>query len=520
MRELLDWSAIYQKTLTKFLEEISEDEFRHLLPFFEKRTAKPRGVLLKSGSIEIESRVVLDGIIGKFYLGDLKRLYFKGDICVDLDSFTSHQASKFELKVLQEVKYFSLSYTNAKIVLNMFPKLIALNKELHRIIRHQEDEWEVLLQSPYIEARKELNRRYPGFEAYLSQKQLAALLGVAPKTISRSNSLELAKARNSKIIRNYKENLKYPFVSKIHPQVESIDELATVWGATIHRIFTGTKDENRYKKLQLTWLVARLFPEADQLRFAWLAKFYALLFAMNDFTDQLPFGLKEEIWKEISKAIVGVFENNICLVLSKSIMAYRNAFYDLWQKLPDLVQGHQEYLDFIQDEIRLYLESNVWKARNIDLELIPDLEEYRRQRSYFSGSELTLSLIPLGMDCPLETLKLPFEKTQEIRSLANKLIYLSDDLFSFEKERGLVDFHNLLRLCVHHEKLNEEDAREMIIREHKKTLQQFMDLAAWFENSKEPVYREIVKQIQYKLSGAASWTLFDTNRHLKLLEEN
>ena len=515
----MDWSPVHLKPLLDYIKKVSEEEYALLSPYIEKETSKPGEVLLKSGATEIESRFILQGMVGKFYLGKLERLYVQGDVCVEMESYSNQLPSRFELKVLQQAKFTRLPYKNANLILEKYPQFEELSEELYRLFRYREEEWKAVSMLPFEQARTALNKHHPGFESILTQKQLADLLGVDRKTITRHNHKEYAEAKLKRIIRYYKSNLKYPFESRVHDEVDKLDAQTLVWGGIIHRLFSGTRDESKYKNLRLTWLSARLYPDASWEKLTWIARLYALLFAMDDFTDQLPEGIKAEVWGEISCGFYGVLEGANCMILPKSIMAYRNAFYELWMKLPKLVNHDPSYLGYLRDEIQLYLKSNAWEAENRDRKVIPTMEDYLIQRPFFSEGQLSISLTPLAMDCDYSEIKDAFIKSKAIRNLAAKLIFITNDLFSYEKEKGVGDFHNLMILKIHHEQLKEDRAREEIMKYHRQTLLEFITQAEVFRKSKSPTEQELLKQIEFKISGAAGWSLYDTSRYHKLSNE-
>ena len=521
MKIKLNWSPVQFKPLLDHLEKMSEEDYNKVSVFFELSHLKAGQVIIQSGDTELESRFVLDGMIGKLYKGKLKRFYVKHDVCVEMESYTSQLPGKYELKVLQDATFTRLSYKNANLILKEYPDFENLSEELYRVARHDEKEWEATLTLHYSEARRILNRKYPGFEAIISQKQLAGLLGVDPKTLRRRDKMELAKEKLIRVIKTYRQKLKYPFDSKLHPSVELLENQTIIWGAIIHRIFYATREENEYKKKRLTWLSARLYPEASWHKLNWIARLYALLFSMDDFTDQLPDGMKGELWDEISLGLTGVLNGENCHVLSKSVLSYRNAFYDLWSKFPDLHEpGGREYRELIGGEIRSYLSSNLWEAVNRTQHLVPDLQEYRKRRPFFSGGKLAISLSPLGMDGSFDQMKDAYHQSRKIQDTAARLIYLTNDLFSYEKERDLGDFHNLMILTMHHEKVSEQEARTRLLKEHHETLTDFLVLAKPFGQSGKAIERELVRQIQFKVSGVVAWSLEDSSRYYKVSEEN
>ena len=521
MKMKLNWSPVQFKPLLDHMEKMTVEDYNKVSPYFEVSHLKAGQVILQSGDTELESRFILEGMIGKFYKGKLKRFYVKDDICLEMESYSNQLPGKYELKVLQDATFTRLSYKNANLILKQYPEFDNLSDELYRMARNSEKEWEAILTLHYSEARKILNGKYPGFEAYISQKQLAGMLGVDPKTLRRRDTMELAKEKLVRVIKTYRHKLKYPFEAKLHPSVELLDNQTIIWGAIIHRIFYASREENVYKKKRLTWLSARLYPEASWNKLNWIARLYALLFSMDDFTDQLPDGMKGELWDEISLGISGVLTGENCHVLSKSVLSYRNAFYDLWSKFPILnEQDGKEYRDLIGEEIRNYLSSNLWEAVNRDQHLIPGLQEYRNRRPFFSGGSLAISLSPLGMDVSFDQVKEAYYNSKEIRSTAARLIYLTNDLFSFEKEKDLGDFHNLLILTMHHHQVSEQEARTRLLKEHHETLGYFLSLSKSLEQSENSVERELLRQIQFKVSGVVAWSLEDSSRYYKVLEES
>ena len=242
MKIKLNWSPIHFKPLLDYMEKMSVEDYNKVSPYFEVSELKAGKVILQSGDTELESRFILKGMIGKFYKGKLTRFYVQHDVCVEMESYLNQLPGKYELKVLQDATFTRLSYKNANLILELYPEFENLSEELYRMARHTEKEWEATLTLHYSEARRVLNRKYPGFEAYISQKQLAGLLGVDPRTLRRSDSMELAKERLVRIIKMYRQKLKYPFEAKLHPSVELLDNHTITWGAIIHRIFYATKE--------------------------------------------------------------------------------------------------------------------------------------------------------------------------------------------------------------------------------------------------------------------------------------
>lgn len=94
------------------------------------------------------------------------------------------------------------------------------------------------------------------------------------------------------------------------------------------------------------------------------------------------------------------------------------------------------------------------------------------------------------------------------------MIYLTNDLFSFEKERELNDFHNLVMLLMHHKELNREEARKTVLELHQRALHEFNDLGNTL-NENDPRLK-IFQQLEYQVAGAVAWSLEDTTRYYSI----
>lgn len=173
---------------------------------------------------------------------------------------------------------------------------------------------------------------------------------------------------------------------------------------------------------------------------------------------------------------------------------------------------NKAYVSLLKNELEKYLSSNRWEAENRDLNFIPHLHEYSEKRPFFSGGNLAIALIPLGLNYPYAEIQRTFEDLIEVKQQASTLIYLTNDLISFEKEKELDDFHNLVVLLMHHKKFSKEQAKTAVFDLHGSIVKKFshqgnsIDLGNF-------IAKEIHLQLKYQVAGAVAWSLEDTNRY-------
>jgi hypothetical protein len=102
-------------------------------------------------------------------------------------------------------------------------------------------------------------------------------------------------------------------------------------------------------------------------------------------------------------------------------------------------------------------------------------------------------------------------------ALASKLIYISNDLLSFEKENKIKDPHNWVFLLVNLQNMEVDKAMDHLLIQHNLALKEFTQMDESFRENYSPSNRTLlaaIKNIKYQVSGAVAWSVFDTRRYL------
>lgn len=235
---------------------------------------------------------------------------------------------------------------------------------------------------------------------------------------------------------------------------------------------------------------------------------------MDDYTDKLPKGKKLHFW-----AIMGEEVGNIMDPYYQAQLVNQNvfiaAFEDLWKAFSNL--NAEWYRGNFRNEMLAYLVNNLWEAKNRDFDRIPPLEEYLAKRPYFSGGRMALELIPLCVVGDPEDVKWSWDKLEALRKLAAELIFISNDILSYQKEAEINDFHNWIALMMEHLHLSKKEAMDKLLLRHDQILHTFESKVSLYTNNYRPeetLLLSMIKNLKFQVSGAVTWSVEDTKRYL------
>lgn len=511
------WSPLELKKHFPPINKLGDSVLKELKEFIKKEVHPPKSILKRAGEIEGYSRIIISGHVGMFRRGKLLRVYFPGEICMDMNSYFQQFPSEFELRAYDQVVNTAMTFRDEKMVLEAFPELSGFSEEMIAMVRNADNFWFEFSQQRWTISLDYLEQRWPTFRSVLHSKEIADLLNINDKTVYRHYLNKYKGERQKSFLQDLVSQISYPFKGERFPDAEELESKILVWGHGIHGFLKNDQELKKYQEGKHALLSAYLFPEADYEISLWISKLFTLLFCMDDFTDHIAKGGKTDYWDSISKGIFEVLEGKVISVRGLRILPYINSFEELWHELSSFEQADSEYRVLLIQEITSYLEANLWEAQNRDSGVIPSISDYLIQRPIFSGGQIALALIPLGMGEPFSEIKASWDRALELRQLAAKLIFITNDLFSYQKEKKNNDFHNWMRLLVRNEGMSESAAKELLIKEHNKILDELQkriqDLSHTF-NPDNDYLLAILKQLKFQITGAVEWSITCTNRYL------
>ncbi|RAI93831.1 terpene synthase family protein [Algoriphagus yeomjeoni] len=194
--------------------------------------------------------------------------------------------------------------------------------------------------------------------------------------------------------------------------------------------------ESRLKRMQdqkIMWFAGYLFPEIDPVKLELITRFFCCLFLFDDLLDEVA---PKEAMYLLDALAVDTSELSECTSLSSTKV--------LIDQLGNLIlsislSGSEHWQAGFYASWRDYLKAQQWEVDNRKLGQAPSLPEYKEMRLFSSGVYLALHLLKVdgsNLDCSISW----------IEQKVGRIICLSNDLRSMEKERKDQDFHNELLL--------------------------------------------------------------------------
>ncbi|GAB2632773.1 terpene synthase family protein [Belliella aquatica] len=495
------------------LAVVNLEAYQKLMEFVEFKTFKKGDLIRKAGEQEHYSYYLFEGVLAFEKNERMVRLFFEDQVVFDLNAYQSGMPSQYSIVALKDSILSRLSHNAELEVLNKLPEFSALSQALQQKAKNADDLWVLISQKHYRDAYTLLNKYFKGFFRELTPSQLAQLFNLDKRTISRHNKYlhqikeyPIAKVKMGEI-------LNYDFFSALHLDARLITDKVIAWLKKVG-LLANSNQIRKFRENKMTYLAARLYPEASPQKSIWIGKLYAWLFLMDDYTDKLPKGKKLNFW-----AIMGDEVGNIMDPYYQAPLVNENvfisAFEDLWKAFTNL--NAEWYRAHFRNEMLAYLVNNLWEANNKDFDRIPPLEEYLAKRPYFSGGRIALELIPLCLGGEPEEVKWSWEKLEMLRKLAAELIFISNDILSYHKEAEINDCHNWIALLMEHQRLSKNEAMDKLLQRHDQLLHTFESKVKLFtENYKleDALMLSMIKNIKFQISGTVTWSVEDTKRYL------
>lgn len=216
----------------------------------------------------------------------------------------------------------------------------------------------------------------------------------------------------------------FPVAINIYSNQISMEVSKWAWDLGL---FSSIEEYKSYKKQGINFFAPYLFPQLSLEDLRRTMKFFLCLFLLDDHLEQIDpdeginwiNGLSnKENEMNLNPLLIQIQVLTIEMMKVSSDQKWKNGWMENWN---------------------YHLEGLLWEINNKSKGRIPELRDYQIQRPFASGVFLAIHLLRM------ET----FEDSLKVRRLewdVSRLIVLSNDLGSSDKERSLGDFHNELLL--------------------------------------------------------------------------
>ena len=292
-----------------------------------------------------------------------------------------------------------------------------------------------------------------------------------------------------------------PFVSAVHPAAAIIQEGTYQWATACGLLATPTV-QHSFMARQYGILMARAYPNAPEPMLQLIADWNSWLFLLDDVFDQDAAGDVDRIERAIQR-VLGVFRGN----LPSPMQPMDAAVMDLALRMVQLTEVH--WREGLFQELTRSFAASRWEAQNRATRTIPTLTDYWHYRPYGGAVYCYLLWIEPAMQATLPMSVVQHPLVQRLTTLTNDVIWLANDLISFERELAAGDVHNLVYLLHSTNEMSLNDAMQEVITEHNERVTQFLTVREQLTHvglMEQTVVQQYVSGLQHWIRANYDWS--------------
>ncbi|SFB39837.1 terpene synthase family protein [Algoriphagus aquimarinus] len=293
----------------------------------------------------------------------------------------------------------------------------------------------------------------------------------------------------------------YALPVSLNIHTPGINALVMDW-AVKTTLLTDEAEISLVEKQRINWFAGYLFPEMDEITLESVMKFFFCLFRMDDLLDHTSFPVSKE------------FLDTLLDQGRRHTVSQNSPYYTLVNELEKVLYGMIGLGDGIWQNTflsfwREYVDAQSWELHNRENKLIPDLKEYQISRLDSSGVYLALHLLKR------EWKYIPCSIAIAEQKIA-RIICLSNDIKSMEKEKNAKDFHNELLLLKYHTGCSELKIKEYL-RTQLNTLIGQLEFLLFSKKQDEMYSMAWSRQLMLLLGGCLYWSEEGTPRYATVI---
>lgn len=274
---------------------------------------------------------------------------------------------------------------------------------------------------------------------------------------------------------------------------------------------------DHYRQQKFTWMVARMFPNADLEALCIAADLNTLLFVLDDQYDVATADTEAvrnkanfEMFLEQVRRILVLHERKTLPQHGPALAAISN----FWERI--CRRSTPAWQQRFAESMKRAFVANLWRIELVKQNRMPAVEEYMQFRQEFGGANFFADLVEI-----MEGIQLPEEMrwhstVQTLITLCSDTICYANDLFSYKKELEQGDEMNLVMLLKNHEGLPLEEAVFKATQIHDGKVKEFIQLAAHLPAFGDAANRELlrfVNALATMMRGNIDWSRMDTARY-------
>lgn len=298
-----------------------------------------------------------------------------------------------------------------------------------------------------------------------------------------------------------------PYNGAINPLVHLAEDHTDAWLRQFNLLPDNTAYTN-YRTQGFAYMVARMFPTAQQPLLLALTDINSLLFLLDDQIDSATTDAgkdKLELRPFIS-AFMSVLFNPLP---QKHTHHFLKALADFWSRITALTSDLWQW-QFATALCQTF-SSALWQMENVRNGYKPTLEEYKMHRRFLGAANIATASIPAVLDIT-GNWGHQTRQVAELTRLAENIVCWANDLYSLTKEIEQGDTYNLVLIIQQVYNLSLEEAISKTVGIHNQDMKRFQIKAdAVCENS--PSLTPYINGLKSIIRGNVDWSQNETTRY-------
>lgn len=305
-----------------------------------------------------------------------------------------------------------------------------------------------------------------------------------------------------------------PFVSRIHPDVQALEEHTLQWILDF-KLVDNLQTFKRYQQNKLPLFLARTFPDSDFINLCAWCDLYTLLFIVDDSFDDNDVIKDNSSFDEFRRAFMGVLmDDDRYSVDENPVLA---ALSDLWARL--VMRSTPAWQGKIIGCINQMFDGLYWQFKNVLLGMLPTFEDYIRIRQYLGAAHLSTDSLEVSgrIELPEEIYSDP--AVSRLTVLSRNCICFANDLFSLGKESeesqnaGEYNLVGVMRRKYH---LSIQEAIRATANYHDNLVREFIALskaATHFDEATNEMVEKYIRALEVQMIANIEWSTRETDRY-------
>src|SRR5580658_3370890 len=305
-----------------------------------------------------------------------------------------------------------------------------------------------------------------------------------------------------------------PFVSRIHPDVNALEEHTLQWILDF-KLVDNLQTFKRYQQNKLPLFLARTFPDSDFINLCAWCDLYTLLFIVDDGFDANDAIKDNSSFDEFRRAFMGVLKDDDRYSVDENpVLA---ALSDLWGRL--VIRTTPAWQTKIIGCIDKMFDGLFWQFKNVLLVMLPKFDDYIRIRQYLGAAHLSTDSLEVTSKIRLSDEVYADATVSRLTELSRNCVCFANDLFSLGKESEEsqnAGEYNLVGVMRRKYGLSIREAIKAAANYHDNLVREFISLskaAAHFDAATNKMVEKYVRALEEQMIANIEWSTKETDRY-------